>query len=171
MRNEPSLIVLIVTLLVLNGCAGSLSVTYHSDPPGAVLYEGQKQFGHTPVTLNYQIREEDRKRGYMMLQGPTVRWASGASASIRSIKADLSTGTNKQFTFMRPDNVPGRDADVRFALELEKLALMRRQLQAQEDQAFWQMYNAISQQFQHIQPAIRNCTSTLMGSIVSTTCY
>lgn len=171
MWNGPSLIGLIVALLVLTGCASSLSVTYYSDPPGAVLYQGQQRFGHTPVTLNYQIREEDRKRGYMTLQDPTVRWASGASASIPSLKADLSIGTNQQFTFMRPDNVPGREADVRFALELEKLALMRRQLQAQEDQAFWQMYNAINQQFQYSQPAIRNCTSTLMGNIVNTTCY
>jgi len=171
MLNRLTLTALLGTLLTLTGCASTLSVTYHSDPPGAVLYQEQQHFGRTPVTLNYQIRDEDKKRGYMNLTGPTVRWASGASAHIPSIKADLSIGTNQQFTFTRPDSFPGRELDVRFALELEKLALMRKQLEAQEDQAFWQMFNTISQQNQYRPPPIRNCSSTLIGNVVNTTCY
>ena len=166
---EPA--ALLVALLLAPGCASPLTVTYYSDPPGAVLYSNNQSFGRTPTTLQYQITEEARKRGYMILEGTSVQWASGARANISSLRADLSSGYNKQFIFNRPDNVPGREADVHFALELERLAIMRRQAEAQEDQAFWQRYNAIGQQYQRQQPAVRDCTSTLSGNRVNTTCY
>jgi hypothetical protein len=45
-------ILLAVTgLIFLPGCANSLQVTYYSNPPGAVLYQGQQRFGYTPQTL------------------------------------------------------------------------------------------------------------------------
>jgi len=155
--------------LLVSGCASSLKVTYLSDPPGAALYSNNQNFGYTPKTLEYQISEENRKQGYVILRGTSVRWASGAQANVPSLRANLSIGYNQQFKFNRPENYPGREADVRFALELERLAIMRRQAQAQEDQAFWQMYNAINQQQQRQAPV--NCTSTLFGNTVNTTCY
>jgi hypothetical protein len=162
--------VVILSILV-TGCSTTLNVTYSSDPPGAVLYQGEQRFGYTPTTLRYQVSEEDRKRGYALLQGTSVRWASGASANISSLRADFRIGLNQQFNFNRPDNYPGRETDVRFAIELERLAIMRRQAQAQEDQALYQLYNAINQQQQRQQPTIRNCTSTAFGNTVNTTCY
>lgn len=163
--------ILAILVVLISGCASTLNVSYYSDPPGAVLYQENQRFGYTPTTLRYQITEEDRKRGYAILRGTSVRWASGASANISSLRANLSTGLTQQFTFNRPENYPGREGDIRFALELEKLAIMRRQAQAQEDQAFYQLYNAINQQYQRQQPSIRNCTSTLFGNTVNTTCY
>src|SRR5437867_9972665 len=148
---------LLISLLVIAGCANTLKVTYYSDPPGAVLYQDNHRFGYTPTTLQYKITDEDKNRGYAILRGTSVQWASSAKANISTLRADLGIGYNQQFIFNRPDNVPGREADVRFALELEKLAVMRRQAQAQEDQAFWQMYNAVNQQYQRQQPV--NCTS------------
>lgn len=161
-----------IVLILVSGCATNLTVTYHSDPPGAVLYQGQQKFGYTPQTLVYEVSDEDKKRGSKILAGTTVRWASGATAEVKALKADLNKyGLSQQFNFHRPDGVPGRDADVRLSLELERLALMNRQAQAQEDQAFWQMYNAINQQYQRQQPTYTNCTSTLIGNTVNTSCY
>lgn len=160
-----------VGIPLMTGCAKNLAVTYYSDPPGAILYQGQQRFGYTPVTLYYRIRDEDRERGHLALQGTQVRWASGASANVPSLRADLSRGTNHWFTFVRPENVPGREADLRFALELEKLELMRRQADAQAAQAYWQMYNAINQQYQQQQRSFTNCTSRLRGNTIDTTCY
>ena len=162
---------MLALLFLLSGCASTLNVTYHSDPPGAVLYQDSQQFGYAPTTLNYRVTDEDKKRGFAILRGTTVRWASGASATISSLRADLSTGYNQQFTFIRPESYPGREADVRFSLELQKLAIMQRQAKAQEDQAFWQLYNAINQQQQRQQPRIMNCNSTAFGNTVNTTCY
>ena len=171
---------LLVLMMLVAGCATTstaLNVTYLSDPPGAVLYQETQRFGYTPMTLQYPVTNEDQKRGYKLLKGTSVRWMSGASAEISSLRADLNTGLNQQFNFARPDNYPGREDDFRFSLELERNAIMRRQAQAQEDQAFFQMYNAISkpQQIQQPAPLVlpkpRNCTSTVVGNTVRTTCY
>lgn len=173
MNHQKYQLVFLAALLgLLSGCASTLNVTYHSDPSGAVIYSDNQRIGYTPVALEYKVTDEDRKRGYMILQGTSVRWPSGAFANISSLRADLKNGSLQQFTFNRPDNYPGREADVRFALELEKINIMRRQAQAQEYQAMQQMFNAINQQYQRQRSTIRNCTSrvTALGSI-DTTCY
>lgn len=169
---------LLIFMALTSGCASTLSVTYLTDPPGAVLYQGDQRFGYTPTTLNYQVTDEARKRGYMLLQGTSVRWASGASAEISSLRADLSIGLNQQFNFIRPENYPGREEDMRFSLEIERLSIQRRQAVAQENQAIFQLYNAINQQNQRqlvlpqpVRQPVRNCTSTVIGNTVHTTCY
>lgn len=157
-------------LLLLTGCSNTLQVTYYSDPPGAVLYQGQQRFGYMPQTLRYRLSEADLSRGYVQVQGTSVRWASGATAEVTSLTADLNRNRlSQQFTFNRPEGYPGREADVRFALELERLRIMQRQAAAQEQLALWQMFNAINQQYQR--PSMTNCTSTLFGNIINTTCY
>ena len=163
------MVVLVALIILTVGCATTLNVTYLSDPPGAVLYQENQRFGYTPQTLQYKITDDVRKRGFALLRGTSVRWASGASAEMSSLRADLSIGLNQQFNFIRPDNYPGREADMRFALELERLAIMRRQAQAQEQQAFFQLYNTINQQNQRPKPV--NCTSTASGNTINTTCY
>ena len=163
---------LLVLLATLGACASKLRVTYQSDPAGAALYQGAQMFGYTPFTLEYQLTEEDRKKGSKLLQGTTVKWASGASAEVPSLNADISRfGLNQQFTFQRPDSYPGRATDVQFALELQKLALMRQQVRAQQDQAYWQMVNTINQQNRVQQQTPTNCTSTVVGNTVQTSCY
>ena len=108
-------------MVLIIGCASNLRVAYYSDPPGALLYEGGKKFGYTPVTLKYQISKEDKRLGYVVLRGAQVRWASGALASLGQLKAYLNAGKNQQFTFVRPQNIPGWEIDVQFARELGKM--------------------------------------------------
>lgn len=170
-----------LAVATLAGCATTLNVTYYSDPPGAVLYEGQTRIGYTPQTLTYKLSSEDRKRGMVMLRGTKVLWASGASAEIPQITADFRQhGRNQQFTFLRPDGVPGREIDVRFALELERLEIMRRQASAQERQAEAQRRQAEAQRrqaealeaqlFRSQIPSRTNCTSTINGNSIYTSC-
>ena len=154
--------------LLMSGCASSLKITYISDPPGAVVYHNNQNFGYAPVTLRYQVPEEDRKRGYIDLMGTSVKWASGASASIPILRVNLNIGDNQQLTFNRPENYPGREEDVRFALELQRLAIMRWQTEVQANAAYWQRYNAINQMYQRQQPI--NCHSYALGSTIQTTC-
>lgn len=160
-------------ILLLTGCAtNQVKVTYYSDPASAALYEGQRAFGYTPFTLVYPITPQDSERGYMLLRGTTVVWASGASASVQSLKADLSQGNNFHFIFIRPD-VPGREVDLNFALQVERNRILQQQAEAQRDQAFWQMYNAIFTQYQKTIPTYNrtNCTSNIIGNSIYTTCY
>lgn len=170
--NCAAKLVLLVAVLMLGACASSLKVTYQSDPPGAALYQGSQMVGYTPYVLEYQVSDDDRKRGAKLLHGTTVKWASGATAQVPSLNADLTRfGLNQQFTFQRPDSYPGRDIDMQFALKLQELAIMRQQANAQQNQAYWQMVNTINQQNRVQQRTPTNCTSTVIGNTVQTNCY
>jgi hypothetical protein len=188
-RRKHVAVLLIILVVLFCGCVSRLNITYNSDPPGAVLYSGDQRFGYTPQTLQYAITKEDRKRGYKSLQGTSVRWASGASANIESLRSDLGIGLNQVFMFKRPETYPGYEVDAKFALELEKLNVMRQQAQAQERQAQAQEQQAQAQRRQaqaqeqeartpkaesHIYPAQaiqqKRCTSTVVGNTVYTTC-
>lgn len=181
MSIKPILTAAALSLLV--GCASHLKVTYDSDPPGAVLYQGQQRFGYTPYTLQYTVSKEDKERGYKVLAGASVRWASGATAELNSLTADLKRyGFSQQFTFQRPENVLGREIDERFSLELNRTRAMERQAAAQEEQAAAQQRQAAAQearardeQYKINSPinvnSITNCTSTVFGNTVNTSCY
>lgn len=166
-----------VAMSLLAGCASTLNVTYNSDPPGAVLYQGQQRFGYTPYTLQYPVSEEDKKRGYKVLSGTSVRWASGATAEVNSLKADLNRyGLSQQFTFQRPNGVPGRETDERFLLQLNRTQAMQRQAAAQEEQAAAQRRQAAAQEERARAERYKvntptNCTSTVYGNTVNTSCY
>ena len=168
-----SILILICFSLFSSGCATQMNVTYNSDPPGATLYEGSKLLGYCPTTLFYNITPQDRQRGYMLLQSTEVKWVSGATAKIEQLRANLSTGTNQQFTFMRPTGIEGLETDAKFGLEVQKLRVMEQQLQAQQSANYWQMYNAISNQ-QKSSSTVNlktNCSSRVIGSTVYTDCY
>lgn len=163
-----------IGLPLLSGCATTLKVTYDSDPQGAVLYQGQQKFGYTPYTLQYQVSDEDKKRGHKIIEGTTVRWASGATAKVNSLRVDLNHtdgwhGLSRGFTFQRPEGVPGSDVDARFALELERTRAIRRQAAAQERQAAAQEERARAGSGMTTSPT--NCTSTVIGNTVNTSCY
>lgn len=155
-------------VLLQPACASNLQITYYSDPPGAVLYQDGQPIGYAPRTLHYQPPGE-QQHGRGRVRGIKAVWASGATAEIPFLNVDVNAhGLNQQFTFLRPD-VPGRDADMRFAVELERNQIMRAQAQAQQDQTFWQMYNAYQQQNRVRTPT--NCSSTVWGNTINTTCY
>ena len=161
----------------LTGCAApGLRVTFTSDPPGAVLYQGKNNFGYTPQTLEYNISPEDQKRGLVRLIGVSVKWASGATAEVSPIDANLSMGNIHQFNFARPDNVPGRDIDMRFALELEKLRVAQQQANAQRSAALMKYGADLMRQEQERQQNLLNvsrpinCNSTVYGNQISTNC-
>ena len=131
---------ILTSLLALEGCATNLEVTYKSDPPGATLYTNGKSLGYAPVTLNYQVDEKDRQRGWLLLSAPTAKWLSGAEASrADGIRAELRNSLSQEYTFYRPDNFPGREQDVRFGLEVERLQVEK----ARADQQAW--YNLLLQ--------------------------
>lgn len=165
---------LITTVILITGCANTLRVTYRSDPNGATVYEERKRVGITPVTTTYRLTEEDKKRGYLRIGGVRALWPSGASAELSSMTADLRNGRRQEMTFIRPEDFPGREADIRFELELEKLKAMNRQAAAQEEQArsAQELNESIDRQYRN--PPLRqptNCTSRALGNTVYTDCY
>ena len=165
-------------ILFLAGCAtNQLQLTIYSDPPGATIYQGEKVLGYAPLNVRVNEPPEDQKSTIIKVSDAKAVWASGVSRSLKYINLDRSKFTRFQFTFVRPD-VPGREIDVNFALQLERNRILQQQAQAQQDQAFWQMYSTTLNQYrQSYVPAYTtgfksfNCTSRRVGSYVYTDCY
>jgi hypothetical protein len=145
---------------LVSGCANNLAVTYYSDPPGAVLYAGERRVGYTPQVLYYQVTEDDMKKGTKSLQGTRVVWTSGATASIPNLNANIvNNGKNHSYTFLRP-NVPGRETDAKFALELDKVKIMQ------------QTADAASQAAANSNVDLgTTCTTSRIGDVVRTSCH
>lgn len=129
--------ILLLVSLFLTSCADfrpppkpppQVAVTYASDPPGAVLYYNGVRQGYTPITLYYDITQEMRAKGVNL--PANVRWQSGATAEIK-LFIDLARGQSFNWTFQRPNNISGREADEQFGLQTES---MRQQKESQEQQ-------------------------------------
>ena len=144
-------------VLLASGCATNLQVVYTSDPPGAALYEGDRYFGTTPLTLTYAVTEEDRRIGSKRLRGTSVRWISGATAGLSELTVYLGNGLRQAFTYRRPDGVPGYEADANYA----RLDEESRKAEASRQQA-WQPQQPI--------PLNASCTSRFVGSTIYTEC-
>lgn len=147
MKNIHNILFIMVLSIFCIGCASTLQVTYYSDPLGAALYEGGRFWGYTPVTLQYPGANTSLQSGQCQILNPlSVRWSSGAEASIQNLQACPTNGYNQQFSFIRPSNIPGREFDVQFALERERIALMQQQLNAQQTTALSSLFQAMNQQ-------------------------
>ncbi len=156
-------------LLLIGGCATTqVRVTYYSDPLGATLYNGQKAVGYTPFTLVYNIDPAAQNATSLKVPGTKAVWASGVSSSIAFLTLDRTKGSRFHFNFVRP-NVPGRQIDANFALQLERNKILQQQAEAQQEQAFWQMYNTLLNQYrQSYAPTFQSfsCTSREVGSVI-----
>ena len=124
------------------------------------------------MTLQYHPDAHFKQGGCMVLQPAMVRWASGAEASIEQLRACGATGYNQQFVFHRPTGIPGRELDVQFSLQLQQIAVMQAQAQAQRDANAIQLFNAINQQNQAAlqQNQTVRCTTRAVGSSIQTDC-
>jgi hypothetical protein len=133
--------------------------------------------GACPTTLQYKITDQDRARGYIILRGITAYWVSGASSSVNSINANLQNGLHQNFRFERPRDFPNYEADANYALNLEKVRILRAQAEAQETQAAIATLNnavAAANAAYAAAPAPNlgtHCTTRYLGNTAYTDCY
>ena len=179
--------VLLILAILTAGCASNLKMTYKSSPGLADIYESDKKLGVAPVTVEYAVTEDAKKRGYLLLQGTSARWVSGASAEVPSVRGELQNGLSQELTFKRPENYPGLEKDQALVREVLNYYLLLRQVQAQERQARAQEDLVDIQRDKQLTDSINqigkpqtpyplprpptNCTSTVVGNTVRTTCY
>jgi hypothetical protein len=149
--------ILLLFVALLAGCA-NLQVQYQSDPPGATLYQDGQPIGMTPYTLTYQATEAFKNGGCMQIRPTEVKWASGASATTGGpLQACSASGYHQGYVFIRPD-IPGRDVDVNFAMQLQRNQIMKQQ-------------NAIMLQRLLAPPKPVNCTTTYSYGVANTSCW
>ncbi len=118
-------------------------MTYDPDPPAATLYRNGQPVGVTPVTLGYARDPAFAEGRCVRIDGASVRWASGATASVPALDACPAEGHSRTYTFVRPD-VPGRDVDLGYALEHQRNAIRDRQSQAGQDAITSQIMNTLA---------------------------
>lgn len=121
----------------LAGCAtplkpNQIKVDINSEPPGAMIYDGDKAWGTTPISFVLSANESELRAGYKETSKVYAMWPSGAK-SRNGIRIYLGQGA-QQFTFSRPSDAPGLGIDLAYAAQL-------RQIAASESAAFWQSVN------------------------------
>ena len=125
---------LLAAALLLSGC--STYVTVNSEPEGARITDvsGAINYGIAPVQIEYDTSELEGQRG--MVPGYKATWVSGATAQTDNpfIIPDLKYGTS--VLLKRPDNVPGLEKDLEFALKRAQ----QRAVQAERERDQMQLY-------------------------------
>lgn len=164
MKSQALIFVAALSAFLLVGCATPLKpnqvrVTFNSEPPGAMIYDGEKAWGTAPVVLVLTASESAMRVGYADQNNMYAMWPSGAK-SRKGVRIHVGQGS-RQFAFSRPSDVPGLDKDLAYAAQLRQIKASEQQANAASDAAFWQMYNAM----QPKSPTYTDCTT--IGSSVS----
>ena len=118
---KHGILIAVLTALFVVGCAQeSVKVTYRSDPPYASVYSRDDEHrGTCPLTLWYPVDAEAEAQGYLYAKGMTMRWVSGAERTSRDTIKIKVDGTNRQVTFVRPEEAPDARTDVEHALQVK----------------------------------------------------
>jgi hypothetical protein len=115
-----------------------VSLTYTSNPAGALVKRGNRTLGHTPLTLNVRVPLEVAEAGGAFapdcaIQGTvTFQWVSGAEASVSNpcvVASEQAAAFSKvpgakafrasvRISADRPTDVPGMKKDVDTAIVL-----------------------------------------------------
>ena len=164
MKSQALIFVALCAFLV--GCATPLKpnqvrVSFNSEPPGAMIYNGDKAWGTAPVELVLTASEGAVRAGYSDQNDMYAMWPSGAK-SRKGVRIQVGQGS-RQFTFSRPSDAPGLDKDLAYAAQLRQIQAAEEQASAASSAAFWQMYNSM----QPKSPTYTDCTK--FGSSISCT--
>lgn len=122
-------LIAILAIALLAGCATRIQVDYLSDPPGSTLYEEGRPVGVTPLSLYYEQDQAFKNGGCLRTKGMSAVWASGAKAETPYMDICSSKGLVQHIWLRRPD-VPGREVDMNYAIELQRNGIMRAQAAA-----------------------------------------
>ena len=159
----------IALLALLTGCATGIRVDYGSDPIGATVYEDGRSLGTTPMSVRYEPDETFKRGGCMRTKGTSAVWASGARAQISYLELCASRGMVQNYVYGRPD-VPGREIDANFALQLQRNAIMRQQANSAATANYLMLLNA-NRPAPPSFPQQTNCRTVYSGNVANTQCY
>ena len=142
-------------LALLGGCVSvpknQAYTTFYSQPPGAMLYEGNTAWGLAPQT---RIFTTNPGQSAITSAPITAIWASGARVTT---PVSMTPGIEQAFTFSRPPNAPGLDKDLALANQMQQNQIAQEQADAQNAAAF----AAAMKASQLAPPVMTNCTTAL----------
>lgn len=118
---KPLKISLILFVFFLSGgCASKYAITYNSEPAGAtVICNGINQ-GYTPVTLYYELNENNKKQKLLHTAPCTAIWSSGVK-SVFCNTWDLNKFPDGVMQTLPRPTGEGYSQDAEFALKLQQM--------------------------------------------------
>ncbi len=74
-------VLLVLCFFLFLGACSSIAVTYHSDPEGATVVCNGSDYGETPLTIHYKLRDVDKHLGILYTDPCYAQWLSGYRVS------------------------------------------------------------------------------------------
>ena len=124
----------LLLIYFLSGCASGYSITYNTEPIGATIICGGKNWGYSPVTLNYSPDEDNKKSGFFTTVPCGAIWSSGVRKSFNPTW-DLNEFPDGGIETLQRPSGEGYAQDVEFALKIQNMKSQRRAAKAAEDAA------------------------------------
>jgi hypothetical protein len=160
------LLIALLSVAVLAGCATQASLSVYSQPPGAYLTEvgTGRVLGIAPAASYYQgkvLQNHKDAQGCYLVKGVEATWVSGARAVTDPVRFCGSSTGNYHITLNRDASYPNLEKDLQFALQLQTLRVQQQQADAALLSAFTT--------FQQANTPIR-CSSYPIGNTVQTIC-
>ena len=104
------------TIAVSAQTGQSIALTIDSDIRGAAVYLGDvAQERPTPLTVSLTARANCTDQPKI-----SVKWISGAEASVPALRLCVEDGAEQKVTFNHPSGTPWRDADELFARKVDE---------------------------------------------------
>lgn len=170
MNTSATVSVYCLVIFALAGCATPLKpnearITYKSEPPGAMIYEGEKAWGVAPVVLVVTASDASVKVGYATTKKMFAVWPSGAKSAI-STRVTLGQG-DREVTFSRPADAPGLDKDLAY------LQKRKEESDGTSNAVMLGILKGIGDGLNAPAPSNQsiNCTSFKTGNTVNTNCF
>ncbi len=140
MRNILSIMIFCI---IISGC--SYSLTYHSQPPGALIKytENGNVIGMAPINVDYGNDPQFKSDGCYRVAGVTATWVSGAQAKTEKIITLCGSPQEYYITLSRPSDALDLEKDMNFSIQLQNNALLQQQVNQQKQLNAIQMFNAL----------------------------
>lgn len=149
--------------LMLGACSSQVMLTIESEPPGAAVYEGDRLYGTTPVTLNYDGDSDFVNGGCMGTMPIRVEWTNGAEARLSTINLCASQTSRQAYTFAYPEGFPAGDTSSLVATDAVAEPKVLKRRVAPNGQLYYEVSHTPSKQVLH-------CYSDVNGTRVETNC-
>ena len=140
--------ILVIGIYFLSGCSSKYSVTFDSNPKGAVVICNGKNWGYTPKTLYYD--ERVKQLSSLDISSCSANWVSGYNKNYGTIPVQQFPNGVKQ-TLDRPFG-DGYEKDAQLALQMQNTEYQRREAQAAEDAADQQFYDSLKPKYYNVTP-------------------
>jgi hypothetical protein len=111
-------VMVVSVFIIFLSASCTVILTVKTDPEYATIYSGGRNFGRSPVRLEFNTRPSKYvANGGTPLANIRARWLSGAETDTNLVVYTRGEGNEFEVTLERPASFPNADTDVRYVIE------------------------------------------------------